>query len=284
MTPGSYDSIFAGCAAVFHVAAVLERDHAGGQAGSGKHAGDDTPQAIYDGGVVATKNVLSSVSKSGSVKRVVYTSSVAAMLHPAPPGYEFTEADWGSDNQKPEQWTIKAQPYPMSKVDAEHLAFKWADDDGSFDVISICPYHVLGPLMCKSHHEIWQFRIGKLVEGIPIDKMCWNITDTRDIAEVQRLSAESSVVKNGSRYALVRNPDEPELFVHEIQAKLQEMYPSYDIAGETEKGNNGSRGPVCKNSLMRKELKIVPHSVDDTLRVTVDTMIALGFVTPKLKA
>ena len=33
--------------------------------------------------------------------------------------------------------------------------------------------------------------------------MLYNIVDTRDIAECARLSAESSVSKNGSRYLMV---------------------------------------------------------------------------------
>lgn len=284
MTEGSYDELFRGCAVVFHVAAVLERDHAGGMAGSGRHAGEDTPQAIYDGGVVAMKHVLASVSKNPSVKRLVYTSSTAAVMHPAEPGYQFTESDWASDKQKPGTWTVNAQPYAKSKVDAECLAYEWADKHGTFDVVSHCPCHVLGPLMCKHHHEIWQLRIGKLVEGKELERMCWNITDTRDIAEAQRLSAESLVARNGSRYACVRNPDEPELFVHEIQARLQVLYPQYDIGVENANGTNRPRGPICNNALMREELGIVPHSVDDTLKVTVDSLIALGFITPRLKS
>merc|ERR1712032_919326 len=223
-----------------------------------------TPQKTYDGGVLGTKNVLESVSQSGSVKRVLYTSSTAAVMHPRKEGYEFTEKDWGSDNQRKENWVIEREPYPMAKVEAEKMAYKWADENGTFDVISNNPCHVLGPVMCTSHHEIWQRRIGWLVEGRPLDKFCWNITDTRDIAEVQRLSAESSVCKNGSRYCLVRNPDEPEPFVHEIQARLQKMYPQYEIAGEADKGKNRCYCK-CSNGLMRKELGIVPYSLDETL-------------------
>ena len=70
LTPGGYDEAFAGVCAIFHVAAVLGN--------SGK---DATPKMTYDGGVVGTTNVLSAVKKAGSVKRVVYTSSVSAIWH-----------------------------------------------------------------------------------------------------------------------------------------------------------------------------------------------------------
>ena len=39
------------------------------------------------------RNVLNSIEKAGTVQRLVYTSSCAAVMGPAPPGHEFTEDD-----------------------------------------------------------------------------------------------------------------------------------------------------------------------------------------------
>ena len=50
-----------------------------------------TPQKVYDGGLVATRLVIDSVKKAGTVKRLVYTSSFAAVGHPAPEGHVYTE-------------------------------------------------------------------------------------------------------------------------------------------------------------------------------------------------
>ena len=69
-TSGAYDEVCAGCSAVFHVAADLRTDPAYG-AGSAQRTCD----AIMDG----TKGVLESCRKAGSVKRVMYTSSCAAV-------------------------------------------------------------------------------------------------------------------------------------------------------------------------------------------------------------
>ena len=115
LTPGDYDAPFAGCSCVFHVAAVLERDHEGGMAGSG----DVTLQEVYDGGVLATRNVLESVEKSGSVKRVIFTSSTAAVMgnpeNPYP--HVHSEADWsdGGDHSGPKNELPVA--YAKSKCD-----------------------------------------------------------------------------------------------------------------------------------------------------------------------
>lgn len=63
---------------------------------------DDT----YNGGVAGTQNVLSSVQKSSTVKRLIYTSSLAAMNnssgHWKPSGAEWTEVDWYSHHNFPE--------------------------------------------------------------------------------------------------------------------------------------------------------------------------------------
>ena len=165
LTPGDYDAPFAGCSCVFHVAAVLERDHEGGMAGSG----DVTLQEVYDGGVLATRNVLESVEKSGSVKRVIFTSSTAAVMgnpeNPYP--HVHSEADWsdGGDHSGPKNELPVA--YAKSKCDTERLCYDWAEKNGTFDCITHQPAHVLGPLMCKSHHEIWQLRVAALIEGKP---------------------------------------------------------------------------------------------------------------------
>ena len=38
-------------------------------------------------------------SGTSTIKRFVYTSSFAAIGHPADAGYEFTEKDWATDNR-----------------------------------------------------------------------------------------------------------------------------------------------------------------------------------------
>ena len=84
-TNGSYDAAFAGCSCVFHVAADL---------GSDTSYGEVTPQRQYDSLLAATQGVLASCAKAGTIKRVIYTSSFAAVMGPAADGYEFSEDDF----------------------------------------------------------------------------------------------------------------------------------------------------------------------------------------------
>ena len=73
---GSYHEAFRGCVGVFHSAAVL------GNSADGKSqplGSGDVAQDVYDGGLVGTRNVIDALNKSASVRRLLYTSSMAAV-------------------------------------------------------------------------------------------------------------------------------------------------------------------------------------------------------------
>ena len=93
-TPGSYHSAFEGCGGVFHVAAVLgnSADGKSQPLGSGNVAED-----VYNGGRLGTQNVIDAINASGTVKRLLYTSSMAAVSGAKgadlPKGYERLRVD-----------------------------------------------------------------------------------------------------------------------------------------------------------------------------------------------
>ena len=100
MVDDSYDAVFQGCTAVFHVAANVGTDPRWAAATDvvGRvspidgaiaelseeelEATSSYDQSVYDSLVVATERVLSSIEKSGSVRRLIYTSSYAAIGGP----------------------------------------------------------------------------------------------------------------------------------------------------------------------------------------------------------
>ena len=71
---GAYDSAFEGCSCVFHIAADLGHDVGGHIAAAGQTVGQSGVD-LYNSIVDSTKNVLGSIERSGSVTRLVYTSS-----------------------------------------------------------------------------------------------------------------------------------------------------------------------------------------------------------------
>ena len=189
LDPGSYDQAFSGCAGVIHAGAALGFNR-------------ETPQEVYDGCFTQNEHVVESVKKAGTVKRFVFTSSFAAVGHPRPEGYVFTEKDWCGDNVEGYRgaWTEenisknRDIAYAMAKANTEKMIYKAAEEDGSFEAISINPLHVVGPLMTENHNQFfsWQFFIGQLLKGEDFgyingkqlrgSTMLWNMVDVRDVA------------------------------------------------------------------------------------------------------
>ncbi len=121
LDPESLAKAVEGCERVFHVAGVFKTRGA-----------DETlmMRTNTEGGL----NMLRACAKAG-VKRVVYTSSVAAVGCRRTPTEMMTEADW---NSKP------IDAYVASKAEGERQALGLAKELG-LDVVFVNPATVLGP-------------------------------------------------------------------------------------------------------------------------------------------
>ena len=187
---GSYEEAFAGCSCVIHVGTPMG------------YGGANNPEEIFDGAVDGTLNLIDTIKKGGSVKRLVYTSSFAAVGHPAPAGYVYTEDDWASDGRegdplwnfdengelqrpKPENWEAISKvgdlSYSMAKVITDKMCAKIAAEDGSFDAIAVNPCVVLGPCMTTAHELVgsWQWVMGRMLAGKPCLRgqgNLWNVS------------------------------------------------------------------------------------------------------------
>mmetsp|Transcript_93276 Transcript_93276/g.216811 ORF Transcript_93276/g.216811 Transcript_93276/m.216811 type:complete len:397 (-) Transcript_93276:90-1280(-) len=270
---GSYDEAFKGVSCVFHAAAEL-----------GNNGPDPTPESVYRLGFDATKWVMDSVKRAGTVKRVVYTSSLAAVCHPAPEGHQYTEASWASMNQKEQVWNMEVVKrnrdiaYSMSKENTEKYVYAEAEKLG-IEAFGVCPCHVVGPLLAANHHKsfAWQTRIGDMLEGVGHPPMLWNLVDVRDVAEAQRLIAECAINKNGERYNLVATDKRGLIGQEQVQALLQSFYPGYGIAGNRKEGRTFN-SPVCFLEKCITQLGLKPHSPEEALRDNSDSLIAWGLV------
>lgn len=103
---------------------------------------------LIEPAVEGTLNVLKSCSKASSIRRVVLTSSLAAMImNQSPKGADVVaDETWFSDAQfcrENQLW------YPLSKTLAEEAALRFAGENG-IDLVVINPGLVLGPLLQPS--------------------------------------------------------------------------------------------------------------------------------------
>ena len=282
---GSYDKAFEGCSAAIHAGAAV---------GYNK----ETPQQVYDGCFTENNHVLDSVKKSKTINRFVFTSSFAAVGHPRPEGYVFTEKDWCGDN--PEgykgKWTEANIPqnrdiaYAMAKANTEKMIYEHAETEGSFEAMAILPLHVIGPLMCPNHDQGWSWQncMKQMAQGNPYKKsrggrMLWNNVDVRDVARAHRLCAETSTGKNGSRYILSATDRSGELFTWELQALMKRLFPQIaNIGGEEMSDGHPSQStydsPRSYCTLARQELGLTTYSIEDTVRDTIDSYLKLGLL------
>lgn len=287
LEPGSYDEPFAGCAAVLHVGTAMA------------YGGANDSRQVYEGAVEGTRRVLDSARKAGTVRRLVYTSSFAAIGHPAPPGYVFTEDDWASEGREDdENWSLDRidsngeTAYAMAKVETEHLVGRVAAEDGSFDAVSVCPLVVLGPLLSPAHELVfsWQWFLGRMLRGKPCKRSwqaLWNVVDVRDVGEAHARILGSDACRNGSRYQLSATDPSGELDVFTLQEHLRKLFPDIEVGGAPpemdaylQKFGRVYDAPRAYCTKAREELGLETHPIEDTLRETGRTLIELGLVEP----
>ncbi len=281
--PGSYDAPFAGAAGVIHAGAAVGYNR-------------ETPQEVYDGCFTENEHLLASVERNESVRRLVFTSSFAAVGHPRPPGYVFTERDWCDDNRDEATWSDARIPenrdiaYAIAKARTEKMIYAAAEANGRFDALAILPLHVIGPLMCPNHDQSWSWQncikflmLGKDYRKSKGGRMLWNLVDVRDVASAHRLALETTVGGNGSRYILSAGDRSGELRTWELQAKLASFFPMLEQIGGEEMSDGVPAqetydAPRAYCLLAKQELGLQPMPVDRSIRDTGDSYLRLGLL------
>ena len=300
-TPGSYHGAFEGCTAVFHAAAVLGNSAAveAQPLGSG-----DTSMDVFNGGVIGTQNVIDAINASGSVGRLLYTSSMAAVRgsrhtrRTAPAGYEWTETDWAYEGVEPEVWESPRNAYARSKVDTERLVNDAADaSGGKWDAITMAPAMICGPILFKAQVGQWIEQIGRLAAGLPTAwpskyDMYYDIIDVRDLVKAQRLAAESTVdhkaTVGGPRYVMHGTGGHSALRLGtEVRAIIHEYFPAFVLGEPAMVTSSGERITVESNGVndckkAKSVLGATIRPVEDTIRAVIETSIELGIIEPQL--
>lgn len=152
----------------------------------------DPVKELIEPAVQGTQNVLNAANKSNSVKRVVLTSSVAAVhgdnIDMQEKNIEeFNESHFNTTSSKDHQ------PYSYSKVAAEKEAWKIAEDQDKWKLVVINPSFVMGPsITSKSDSESIQLMKdmmkGKFFFGAP--ELYFGFVDVRDVAQAHILALE----------------------------------------------------------------------------------------------
>jgi nucleoside-diphosphate-sugar epimerase len=151
---------------------------------------------VINPALIGTTTLLKAVKRSApSVKRVVVTSSFAAILdeaHLEDPNHTFSESSWNPAELE-DRHISKAMTYRISKKLAEKAAFDFvANEKPNFDVVTVCPPLVLGPVVHHlatldsintSNERVVKLTRGEWKDEIPTAHPISIWIDVRDLAE-----------------------------------------------------------------------------------------------------
>lgn len=149
----------------------------------------DPQREIVEVAVEGARNVIRAARASRSVRRVVLTSSVAAVTgEDKPSGYVFRESDWNDTA------TVKSDAYAASKVQAERAARALATEPAAraIELVAILPSLVLGPVMTEQHLRTSPAILLEIMRGKwpGVPDLVFSVVDVRDLARAHLLAVE----------------------------------------------------------------------------------------------
>jgi len=233
---GSYAEAMDECSIVFHTASPFIINVKNPQ------------KELIDPAKLGTRNVLTQATKTSSVKRVVVTSSCAAVygdnadLKKTPLGI-FTEDVWNTSS------SLKNNPYSYSKTVAEQQAWEIANVQDQWDLVTINPTLVMGPGLnpkgtSESFNLIRQLGDGTMKAGVP--DWGFGVVDVRDVAKAHIAAAYTPEAK-GRYITSGHNTNFPEM------AKL--LLPQF-----------GDQYPIPRKTLPKYLVWLVGPIMDKSLK------------------
>ena len=280
---GAYDKAVAGCEVVMHTASPYVINV-------------KNPQTdLVDPAVNGTETVLDSCVKSGSVKRVIFTSSIAAITDEPDSRKVFTEKDWNTMS------SLDRNPYHYSKTLAERAAWDFImRKRPSFDLVAINPFIVIGPSLGPSLNTSNQI-IRDIMTGVypGIMDINWGFVDVRDVAKAHLLAMQTDSASG--RYLCSGEAMHMRELVAHLASSGFDRYslPKVDLSGKvgtllmkllsfTQPRNTGTYirtniGQTMRydNSKIKRELGLSFIPVKESIIDAVKDMVKWGHLPPK---
>ena len=213
MKPGSYADAMAGCELVFHTASPFTTNV------------DDPVKELIEPAQLGTRNVLKQAVATPDVKRVVVTSSCAAIYGDnadlqATPNGVFTEETWNTSS------SVSHQPYSYSKTLAEKEAWAVAGQQDRWDLVTVNPSLVLGPGIApsatsESFNLMRQFGSGELKSGVP--RLGLGVVDVRDLGHAHYQAGYTPTASG--RYIVSGHDTDFSDFAEILRPRFGDRYP-----------------------------------------------------------
>ena len=209
---------------------------------------------------------------AAGARRVVLTSSFAAVGYSPKPVRDYTEDDW----------TDPATPglpvYPLSKAVAERAAWDFmGNHGGGTELVVLNPTWIAGPTLTTTARSSLQLFVAMLDGQVPaLPRQRFGIADVRDVAALH-VTAMATPEAAGKRYlVLADGPTRTFLEVARILrdrlGPLASRVPTTEVPGE-------EPAPLTiHNERAKRELGFRPRDAEATVVETAESLRDLGLL------
>ena len=205
-------------------------------------------------------------ARDAGVRRVVLTSSFAAIGYTPKPSAEFTEDDW-TDPDMP-----GLPPYPRSKTIAERAAWDFIRaEGGGTELVVVNPTFILGPpLTAATGSSMYLIKAMFSGEMSVAPRHRFGIADVRDVADLH-IRAMAAPAAAGKRFIGVS--DHPPMSYLELAGLLRRRFGPLAARVPTEEAP-GDALPrlVIRNDRAKNELGWRPRPAETTIADTVENL------------
>ncbi|KAF7340241.1 NAD-P-binding protein [Mycena venus] len=263
---GAFDEAVKGCTIIAHIASPAHWNQ------------NDNETDLLIPAINGTKNLLYATKNEPRIARVVFTSSLAAIIEPTrEPGKIVVETEWNPTTyEEAKAATNPTIVYRASKALAERAFWDYIKDENpTWAGSTICPCATYGPpiqplrsisALNTSVSFLWDLASGKFKDGVPGGPPVY--VDVRDVALAHVRAVERDVAKN-QRYLLVAGSNIPDEFADVISRhfpRLRDNLPPIDLS---KAGQSHFKFDASK---VQRELGIQFTSVE---RMVVDTVTSI---------
>ena len=249
----------AGCEEVYHVASPIP------------YVQPEDPDELIVPAREGVLRVLRAARDAGA-RRVVLTSSFAAIGYSPKPGGDFTEEDWTDPG------TPGLAPYPRSKAIAERAAWDLMEHDGGgTELVVINPTFILGPTLTTELRSSLQLTKAMLDGTMSVvRRQRFGVADVRDVADLH-IRAMAAPAAAGKRFLALA--DGPAItFLRMAQILRERLGPLAERVPTQEAPGDELPPLVIHNERARHELGWRPRPAETTIVETAESLRDLGLL------
>ncbi len=216
------------------------------------------------------------VARDAGARRVVLTSSFAAVGYSPKAVRDYTEADWTDPD------TPGLPPYPRSKAIAERAAWDFiGTEGGDTQLVVVNPTFIAGPSLVPAlRSSLTAFKA--IIEGTmpALPRQRFGVVDVRDVAAAH-VAAMATADAAGKRYLLLA--DGPTITWLELAHILRDhLGPAGEHVTTTEAPGEELPPLTIHNDRAKQELGWRPRAAKTTIVETAESLSDLGLLEAKV--